>query len=98
MAVPAPTPAPRRSCPVPALPEHGHLSCRARDDAEAGGDGNDAQRMAEGSECTVSCRPPHRLQSDGAQSVVTRCSAGRWNVTVWTCVRGKQSIAVHVLR
>lgn len=80
------TPAPLRSCPVPALPEHGHLSCRARDDAE---EANDAQRMAEGSECTVSCRPPHRLLADGAESMVTRCSAGRWNVTAWTCVRAQ---------
>ncbi|XP_034231006.1 neurogenic locus notch homolog protein 4-like [Thrips palmi] len=81
------TPAPRRSCPEPTMPEFGLLMCRARDDAE---DANDAHRMPEGSECTVSCSPPHRLQQDdgdATQSVVTKCSAGRWNVTSWTCVR-----------
>ncbi|KAK3927503.1 Cadherin-related tumor suppressor [Frankliniella fusca] len=108
---------PRRSCSVPTLPEHGVVSCRARDPEDAkrrqdddDEDSNDAQRLAEGSECTVSCRPPHQLQLGqdlqqqqqqqglvhghqdlprGAQGAVTRCLAGRWNVSSWHCVRGE---------
>lgn len=104
----ASTEAPRRSCPVPALPEHGVASCRARPKAPDGGhhqdddgdeESNDAQRLAEGSECTVSCRPPHQLlliraAADAANAVtpekaVMRCGAGLWNVTGWSCARGE---------
>lgn len=78
------------------MPEHGLVSCRALDPEPAAQQGqqdaedNDAQRLAEGSECTVSCRPPHRLQLHANHSAVTRCQAGHWNVSSWLCVRGNK--------